>query len=141
MRVAAGVLLVGWLVIGLLLTLQPAHPRPGQAVDDNVVPFRTIAIYLANRTDPFWVRQAIGNLLFLLPIGLVGPFALPALDRWWRMLLLAILISAAVEVAQLWIPDRSADVDDVMVNVAGAALGFLMYRIARRPGRSGGPAR
>jgi glycopeptide antibiotics resistance protein len=131
-RLLAGILLVGWLVIGLLLTLQSAHPLPGQVVDDNGIPFRTIGIYLANAGDPFWIRQAIGNVLFLLPIGLLGPIALPALDRWWRILLVAVLISAAVEVAQLWIPERSADVDDVMVNVAGAALGFLVYRTVRR---------
>jgi adenylate cyclase len=134
MRPAAGILLLGWLALGLLLTLQPAHPLPGQVVDDNVVPFRTIGIYLANATDPFWIRQAIGNVLLLLPIGLLGPIALPALDRWWRILLVALLISAAVEVAQLWIPERSADVDDVMVNGAGAALGFVIYRLGRSSG-------
>jgi glycopeptide antibiotics resistance protein len=132
MRAAASILLLGWLILGAVLTLQPAHPLPGQAVNDNVVPFRTIGIYLANANDPFWSRQAIGNALFLLPIGLLGPIALPALDRWWRILLVAVLISAAVEVAQLWISERSADVDDVMVNVAGAALGFLVHRTVRR---------
>jgi len=132
MRGAAAIALVAWLAIGLVLTVQPGHPLPGQVVNDNLVPFRTIGIYLANASNPFWARQAIGNVLFLLPIGLLGPIAFPALDRWWRVLLLALVISVAVEVAQLWIPDRSADVDDVMVNVAGAAIGFLIYRIARR---------
>ena len=120
-----------------MLTLQAAHPLPGQVVDDNVVPFHTISIYLANATDPFWIRQAIGNVLFLLPIGLLGPYAFPALDRWWRILVLAFAISATVEVAQLWIPDRSADVDDILLNVAGALLGFSTYRAAYRTGRGG----
>jgi len=131
-RILAAIVLVAWLALGLFLTLLPAHPRAGQVVSDNLVPFRTIAIYLANATDPFWIRQAIGNVLFLLPIGLLGPLVLPGLDRWWRVLLVALAISVAVEIAQLWIPDRSADVDDVMLNLAGAGIGLLTYRIGRR---------
>jgi glycopeptide antibiotics resistance protein len=132
MRAIAALLLFAWLVTGFALTLQPAHPLPGQVVDDNFVPFRTIAIYLANATDPFWVRQALGNLLFLLPVGLLGPLAYPALDRWWRILLLALAISVTIEVAQLWIPDRSADIDDVIVNVTGALLGYAILGGSRR---------
>ncbi len=101
MRTLAAIVLVTWLAFGPFMTLMPAHPRPGQLVNDNVVPFRTIGIYLDNATDPFWIRQAIGNVLFLLPIGLLGPFALPALDRWWRALLLAALFSASVGGAAL----------------------------------------
>jgi glycopeptide antibiotics resistance protein len=130
-RLVAAIGLLIWLGIGLVLTLQPAHPLPGQVVTDNLVPFRTIRIYLANATDPFWIRQAIGNVLLLLPIGLLGPVVSRALDRWWRVLLLALAISTAIEVAQLWIPDRSADVDDVMLNVIGAVLGFAVRRITR----------
>ena len=135
MRVVAALLVLAWLVIGGLLTLQAAHPLPGQTVDDNVVAFHTISIYLANASDPFWILQAIGNVLFLLPIGLLGPYAFPALDRWWRIFALALLISVAVEVAQLWIPDRSADVDDVLLNVSGALVGYLAFiavRLLRR---------
>jgi glycopeptide antibiotics resistance protein len=136
MRLLAGFLLALWLIGGLVLTLQPAHPLPGQVVDDNLVPFRTIAIYLANATDPFWIRQALGNLLLLLPLGLVGPYVSPALDRWWRVLLLALAISVAIEVTQLWIPDRSADIDDVIVNVTGAIFGFIGFRLVRRVARA-----
>jgi glycopeptide antibiotics resistance protein len=136
MRLLAGFLLALWLIGGLVLTLQPAHPLPGQVVDDNLVPFRTIAIYLANATDPFWIRQALGNLLLLLPLGLVGRYVSPALDRWWRVLLLALAISVAIEVTQLWIPDRSADIDDVIVNVTGAIFGFIGFRLVRRVARA-----
>ena len=137
MRPLATLALALWLLGGLLLTLQPAHPLPGQVVDDNLVPFHTIAIYLRNLGSEFWMRNLFGNLALLLPLGLLGPIAQPALDRWWRILLVCLLASIAVEIAQLWIPDRSADVDDVMVNACGAGIGFLIYRIARHPTTSG----
>jgi glycopeptide antibiotics resistance protein len=136
MRPVAAVLLVAWVAAGLLLTLQPAHPLPGQVVTDNGVPFLTIGIYLDNLDSPFWVRQLLGNLALLLPVGVLGPVVVPALRRWWLVLLVALAISAGIEVAQLFIPDRSADVDDVIVNVAGAMLGFVVFHVGslfRRP--------
>jgi glycopeptide antibiotics resistance protein len=132
MRKLAATLLALWLIGGLWLTLQPAHPLPSQVVDDNLVPFHTLAIYLRNLGSWFWMRNALGNLGLLLPIGVLGPIALPALGRWWRVFLVALAISTAIEVTQLWIPDRSADIDDVIVNVAGALLGYAVLSAIRR---------
>lgn len=131
MRMLAGFLLALWLIGGLVLTLQPAYPLPGQVVDDNLVPFHTLAIYWRNLGSEFWIRNLFGNLALLLPLGLLGPVALPALDRWWRIALVALLYSVAIEVIQLAVPDRSADIDDVIVNVAGAMLGYLAFVIVR----------
>jgi glycopeptide antibiotics resistance protein len=132
MRMLAGFLLALWLIGGLVLTLEPAHPLPGQVVDDNLVPFHTLSIYLANLGSWFWMRNLLGNLALLLPLGLLGPIALPSLDRWWRILILALLVSTAIELTQLLVPDRSADIDDVLVNVAGALIGFAVFRLLRR---------
>lgn len=132
MRVLAALLLGAWLLGGLVLTVLPAHPLPGQVVHGNLLPFHTIATYLANLGSWFWIRNALGNLGLLLPIGMLGPIALPALDRWWRIALVALAISALIELAQFWIPDRSADIDDVIVNVAGALLGFTVLSGIRR---------
>lgn len=131
-RLVARLVLGAWLLGGLFITLLPAHPAPGQVVEDNFIPFRTIAIYLGNPESGFWVRQAVGNLLFLLPLGLLGPIALPRLDRWWRVLLVAAALSLAIEIAQLWIPDRAFDVDDLLLNVLGAALGYATFTLVLR---------
>jgi glycopeptide antibiotics resistance protein len=130
-RWIAGIVLALWIAMGLLLTLQPVHPASGQVVTDNFVPFRTFAIYLANSDSPFWVRQFVGNLFLLLPVGLLGPMVVPALNGWLRVFAVAFAISLAIEVAQLWIPNRSADVDDVMLNVAGAMLGYAIFSLLR----------
>lgn len=132
MRLVAGILLTVWLIIGLVLTLQPARPFPGQVVDDNLVPFHTLAIYWRNLDSGFWLRNLFGNLFLLLPLGLLGPIALPALNRSWLIIPLALLVSVSIELAQLRIPDRSADIDDVIVNVAGALLGYALLAVVRR---------
>lgn len=135
MRLAAGFLLALWLFGGLVLTLQPAHPLPGQVVDDNLVPFHTLAIYWRNLGSEFWMRNLFGNVFLLLPLGLLGPIAIPALDRWWLIALVALLYSVAIELIQRLVPARSADIDDVIVNLAGALLGFAAWRVMRRSPR------
>jgi glycopeptide antibiotics resistance protein len=134
---AAAFILLAWAAIGLALTLLPGDPLPGQVVTDNFVPFRTIGIYFDNLDSAFWVSQAIGNLLLLLPLGLFGPLVLPWLSRWWRVALVAVLVSACIETVQLLIPDRSADVDDVLINTLGALLGYGVLRLVRSGPRAG----
>ena len=136
MRLLAGFLLALWLVGGLVLTLQAAHPLPGQVVDDNLVPFHTLAIYWRNLGSEFWMRNLFGNLFLLFPLGLLGPIAFPVLDRWWRIALVALLYSVAIELIQWLVPARSADIDDVIVNLAGALIGYVLLtaaRLFRRP--------
>jgi glycopeptide antibiotics resistance protein len=136
MRLLATLVLALWLTGGLLLTLQPAHPLPGQVVNDNLVPFHTLQIYLGNLGSEFWMRNLLGNLALLFPLGLLGPIALPGLDRWWRNAHVALLYSLAIELIQLAVPDRSADIDDVIVNLAGALLGYGFLSASRVIGRS-----
>lgn len=130
-RIVTGLLLGVWLAGGLLLTLSPVYPAPGQVVEPNFIPLRTIGIYLANLNSGFWLRNLVGNLVLLLPLGLVGPIIFPWLDRWVRVLAAALALSLAIEVAQLWVPDRSADVDDLLLNVVGALAGFAILSVLR----------
>ena len=113
------------------MTLQPVDPPPGLVVVPNFLPLRTLAVYLANTDSPFWMGQLIGNLLLLLPVGLLGPIALPAMDGWVRVLLVGLGLSLAIEAAQLFVPNRMADVDDVLMNVIGALIGYTIFRIFR----------
>jgi glycopeptide antibiotics resistance protein len=130
-RLAAGLVLGIWLTGGLLSTLLPAHPAPGLVVEPNVIPLHTIGIYLANLDSGYWVGQMVGNLLLLLPLGLLGPIVLPWMDRWLRVLVAALALSSAIELAQLRVPDRSADVDDLLLNVVGAMLGYVILNVLR----------
>ena len=72
-------------------------------------------------------------------MGLFGPIALPWLNRWWRVLLVALALSASIEAAQLWIPERSADVDDVMFNAFGALIGYWLLLLIRMRPSTGEP--
>jgi hypothetical protein len=53
--------------------------------------------------------------------------------RWPHVFLIALLLAIATEVAQSFIPGRTALASDVLVDVAGAAAGLLLARLASRP--------
>ncbi len=120
-RHLATLLLAVYLALLLPLTFfaLPVSPPP-----PNLVPFATIAWYLTENSPGFAFLQVAGNLLLLAPIGLLAPTALPWLRRWWRLALLVAALSAGIELAQLVIPGRHADVDDVILNVTGALLAY-----------------
>jgi glycopeptide antibiotics resistance protein len=74
---------------------------------------------------------AAGNVLLFVPLGLLVPLVLPRMDRRWRVLALGAGVSLLVELAQLPMPGvRRADVNDLLMNVAGTAFGWLLYRSA-----------
>lgn len=131
MRLLAAVVTLAWLVAGLVLTLRPI-PEVEAIAPDNAVPFATFARYLASPAAN--LSQIVGNLGLLAVIGFPAPIAWRWLDRWWRVALVAGVISTAIELIQLPIPGRAADIDDVILNVAGAVLAYGVWRLMRAAG-------
>ncbi|UJP08878.1 VanZ family protein [Microbacterium sp. KUDC0406] len=76
-----------------------------------------------------WV-EFTANVLMFLPLG----FLLTLLFRHpWYGTLLALVLSAGVEVAQIVIPDRVASLRDIVANTLGAAIGaFLAWLLFLR---------
>ncbi|HKH90528.1 MAG TPA: VanZ family protein [Gemmatimonadaceae bacterium] len=82
----------------------------------------------------FCVRNARGNLVLFLPLGMLLPLVWTRL-RFRRGVQIAIAVSLSVELLQLlsraWGSYRTADVNDVILNVAGASLGLALASLLR----------
>lgn len=76
-----------------------------------------------------WIEFA-ANIVMFLPLG----FLLTLLFRHpWYGTILAVVLSAGVEIAQIVIPSRQASLRDVISNGIGAALGaFLAWLVVLR---------
>ncbi len=99
----------------------------------NLVPFRTVIAQLSPEAPPTAVAQIIGNVALLFPFGVLAPAVFPGLRRLGSLSIAAICVTAGIELLQLLqkvalIGSRSIDVDDVILNTAGALLGFLVWR-------------
>jgi glycopeptide antibiotics resistance protein len=78
---------------------------------------------------------AAGNVLLFVPLGFLVPLLLPRLGRRWQVLTVGAGVSLLVELAQLPMPGvRRADVNDLLLNVAGTALGLFLSALAGRAG-------
>ena len=79
---------------------------------------------------------AAGNVALFVPLGFLLPLLAPRFDRPWKTVAAGFCLSTAVELTQLAFPGiRRPDVNDVLLNTLGTAVGFLAYRLLARPGR------
>ena len=85
----------------------------------------------------FCVHNARGNVMLFFPLGILIPLVWRHL-RFWRGIQIAIALSVSIELVQYlsraW-SNRSADVNDVILNGLGACLGLgLVFLLRLRPG-------
>lgn len=66
------------------------------------------------------------NVLMFVPVGLLLGCTYKDIG-WKRMLVVALCLSVSIEVLQFILQKGFAELDDVMHNVLGAALGFGIY--------------
>jgi glycopeptide antibiotics resistance protein len=82
----------------------------------------------------FCRQNAGGNVLLFFPLGILIPLVWRHL-RFWRGLQIAIALSCSIELVQYlsraWGSNRSADVNDVVLNGLGACLGSVLVSLLR----------
>lgn len=110
----------------------------------NLEPFRTIRLFLRLLDSDTYRRTAIinlfGNIGMFIPLGFFLPLLWEGLRKWWRTWLATMGIMTAVEILQLFSLRGSCDVDDLILNLLGAAVGYGLFWIlnAKNKIRRGG---
>lgn len=99
----------------------------------NLIPFKTI-IELFSRNAQHTINpdivfdNAIGNLLLFFPMGIYMPTVRRGPRKIGRFLKRMFLIVLVVETLQLVLRVGSFDVDDILLNILGAAAGYAIWR-------------
>ena len=89
----------------------------------NWMPFREILRYDFG-TDLFY-RQVIGNIILFIPFGYFATYY-SKLTKIRHIFFITFITSTTIEVVQRFI-GRSFDVDDIILNVVGGIIGFLLF--------------
>jgi glycopeptide antibiotics resistance protein len=89
----------------------------------NLVPFREMFRYPVGSEN--FNRQVVGNILLFMPFGFFATYY-TKIKKISSISFMSILVSLTIEVVQKYI-GRSFDVDDIILNVVGGILGFLVY--------------
>ncbi|MFD3723334.1 VanZ family protein [Streptomyces sp. NPDC058674] len=130
---------VAFSVVLARLTLEPS-PASEALTYSNVHPGQSIRAYLDHGTVREAARQLGGNLLLGVPFGVLLPVLVPQARGLARVAVSTMVVMTLVELVQgALVTGRAFDVDDVILNTAGALLGYLL--IGRRLGRAVHPRR
>ncbi|MCP9948874.1 VanZ family protein [Actinomadura madurae] len=114
------------------LTLTPVHDN-GQA-GGNTDPGRSLRFYMDRPTKEA-LLQVGGNLALLAPLGVLLPLVWTSLRGPVRLALLTGVLSLAIETVQgTVVVGRAFDIDDVILNVAGVVVAYLL--LGRRLSRT-----
>jgi glycopeptide antibiotics resistance protein len=113
-----------------------AEGRGGIELHPNLVSLTCSSAILprGSSVGPFCVYNARANFALFFPLGILIPLVWRRL-RFWRGVQIAIALSFSIELVQYlssaWGSYRSADVNDVILNVLGACLGLALVFLLR----------
>jgi glycopeptide antibiotics resistance protein len=101
-------------------------------LSSNFTPFKTIFGYLVHETNKnIAIRNIVGNLALFIPFGFLLPMLVGRKLNYWKIIMLSFLMSLVLELVQLF-SIGSCDVDDLLLNTIGAALGYIIQSIISR---------
>lgn len=98
----------------------------------NLIPFVEIRRFWVYREQLGFAAvfaNLFGNVAGFMPFGFILPVISWKMRSGWMIILSGFGLSAAVEIIQLITKVGCFDVDDMIMNTAGAALGYLFFFI------------
>ena len=96
----------------------------------NFVPFRTIKMYIDYAYKLNSVENLAGNLLVFVPLGFLLPLISEDVQKFSEVFINVFTFVLGIEVFQLFSAFGAFDVDDILLNCLGAAIGYGCYRIS-----------
>ena len=101
----------------------------------NLEPFHTIRLFLNVLDQQAYSSAAIinlgGNVIMFIPLGFFLPRVFPALRNFWLTIFATALIIIAVELTQLFTLLGTCDIDDLILNVIGAVIGYGAHTLIK----------
>jgi glycopeptide antibiotics resistance protein len=101
----------------------------------NLVPFETISLYIRamvrGTINPgIAIANLLGNFLLFMPMGVYLPFFFKKIRTLLDYVLYMIPVLTMVELVQLLTKRGSFDIDDLILNLSGAMIGFFIWKSA-----------
>lgn len=95
----------------------------------NFVPFRSITQLITQTPTRTALENVGGNLILFVPFGVLVPLLFVRVRSLRGVVWRAGVVSLLIEAIQTITRARATDVDDVILNVTGAAIGYGAYRL------------
>ena len=82
--------------------------------------------FLTERYDG-WKLNLFGNIAMFIPVGICWGLCFRKLNSVCKVTLAGFGYSLLIEISQLLFYERGSDIDDLILNTAGAFIGALIY--------------
>lgn len=100
----------------------------------NIVPFSTVSKFvnlIKISQNEYLIRFSFinlaGNIVMFIPLGFFIPSVFSGMRTFRRTILASFLTITVVELIQLFTLLGVCDIDDLIFNLAGALIGYLLY--------------
>ncbi len=99
----------------------------------NYIPLTTIIPYLEGKPSMnIAIRNLLGNILAFSPFGFMLPLLFKRFNKIKSIFFASSVLSLVFEAMQLIFNMGSCDIDDLILNVSGAILGFGILCLSKR---------
>lgn len=101
--------------------------------NSNFMPFKSIYGFLfESKNIRISIVNVLGNILAFMPFGFILPVINDKPNKLKFIILSSLTLSLIFEVIQLLTSLGEFDIDDLLLNILGAVLGYLSYRVCGR---------
>lgn len=107
----------------ILLLFELVTSRDIAISGTNFVPFKEMFRYPVGSEN--FYRQVVGNIILFMPFGFFATYY-TRVNKIRTITFITFLVSLTIEIVQKFI-GRCFDIDDIILNVIGGILGFLVF--------------
>ncbi len=106
------------------------------AANINIVPLKTVSQYVrVFATDASYgelrhaVINLVGNVIMFVPLGLLLPCVVRKMRGFLRHFVYCAVVIIFIELIQLFTLLGSLDIDDLILNLIGTTVGYLVFKV------------
>ncbi len=98
------------------------------SINYNLIPFHSIGVQLENISKGWARYNLLGNIVPFMPFGFLLPIAFWKINSLWKVIGTGLVADLCIEVFQYITKTGSFDVDDIILNMIGIVLGYLLMK-------------
>lgn len=121
----------GWILglgfyIAILIQMGVISRTPGSVSEMVWIPFQT------SGGSSLIVLYSLANLVIFIPFGILVPKVFRGINSVWAMALVTLMTSVVIEIVQFMLACGYSEVEDVIMNVAGGVIGYLIIKFIEK---------
>ena len=102
-------------------------------MNTNIIPFQSTYNYIAgvqNYNLNIIIENTLGNIAIFILLGILLAMLFRRFNTIGKVVMAGFILTVSIELTQFFLQIGRFDIDDIILNTAGAILGFTIYKIS-----------